>query len=422
MPHSSSTRVADALWSLLGAAIAGRIAECPRLTAGEWGDLMERSRTCGVLGLIHSAIETLPAHASPPDVLDGRWKRIAVCAGVREAFRFTHAREAISALARGGIRTVGLKGVAFRSLYPQPDLRGMGDIDLLVAPGDVIRSAAILAPLGWRRVSTTENVQSWWHESGTVIELHHALFVMQSGIRGGADLVHHLLAGARAPDPASPHLAVPEPEDSTVHLVLHMVKHLRAAGFGPRGLADLTLLLRNGVDAARLIERLEGHGAGRFGRAVVLLCHRRLGAPLAADLDATWAAEFPPGLLDLLACDVVDAGVHGGGRLDRNLASMAVAPVGDRERTEIADAGERTGGRVKALWRIAFPSRARLGSTYRYAWRRPALLPVAWVHRIARSMMAPPSAGWVRLRMMRRAGRMSSEKLRLLRGLGVLDF
>ena len=68
-----------------------------------------------------------------------------------------------SALAQAGIPAVVLKGVAL-SVQTTGRLtsRGDGDIDLLVAPGDVREALQVLTAAGWRRQMPTELSDEWW--------------------------------------------------------------------------------------------------------------------------------------------------------------------------------------------------------------------------------------------------------------------
>lgn len=75
----------------------------------------------------------------------------------------------VDAAARdAGIRCIALKGSALRTLaLHQPGERPMGDIDLLVAPGDLPACAAMLAKIGYRSVLSMRR-----HEVFAPVEQH----------------------------------------------------------------------------------------------------------------------------------------------------------------------------------------------------------------------------------------------------------
>jgi hypothetical protein len=74
------------------------------------------------------------------------------------------ASEAAGLLARNGVRTVVLKGMdtAF-SIFPQPGVRPLSDIDLLIDPADRARAGALLSQIGLRpgRISDNPPEQNW---------------------------------------------------------------------------------------------------------------------------------------------------------------------------------------------------------------------------------------------------------------------
>ena len=60
------------------------------------------------------------------------------------------ARPALESLAAAGIRTMLLKGAVLASpLYNEPGLRSIGDVDVLVDPGDARAAMRILEESGW---------------------------------------------------------------------------------------------------------------------------------------------------------------------------------------------------------------------------------------------------------------------------------
>ena len=102
--------------------------------------------------------------------------------------RLWHALEtALRALAQAGIPTLLLKGAALvQTVYENPALRPMGDLDLLVRPADAGRALAALAGLGYRpqqhepapgSTRTYENEIMLGREGAPApLELHWGLF------------------------------------------------------------------------------------------------------------------------------------------------------------------------------------------------------------------------------------------------------
>lgn len=420
MPPATSIRTSEALWSLLSAALHDTPARPLNLARDEWDGLMDLARFCGIAGMLYPAVVSLPAPRQPPPDLLTRWRMTAMQTAMREARRASLATDIAGAMEAGGVRVIGLKGIVLRSLYPHPDLREMGDVDLLVRPGDLAAAGRVLERAGLRRISVQENLENWWHPTGTLFEIHHRLFVPRARVRGDREFEEALRTRASRTEAGGGGTIAPQAEDSAVYAVLHMVKHIRSNGFGPRDFADLAVLMRAGVDPMRLVERLERHNAVRFGMTVLLLCHGFLDTALSSDA-SSWSREIGVDLLRRLGKDALDAGVHGGGRLDRGLAMAAIMQETYKDRSRACPRPSRSRTWISTPLRVAFPERAHLGERYRYAWDRPWMLPLAWIHRLAVSARLPRGL-WERARAVRRVGRMTDEKRRLLSDLQVLDY
>jgi len=78
-------------------------------------------------------------------------------AGARATRLRTTLEEAVCALRAAGLEVVALKGAALAFFhYPDPVLRPMGDLDLLLRdPGDLARATEALAGAGWRALFDT---------------------------------------------------------------------------------------------------------------------------------------------------------------------------------------------------------------------------------------------------------------------------
>ncbi len=76
-----------------------------------------------------------------------------------------------------------LKGAALRALYPEPFLRVMGDVDVLVDEKAYQNSAQALAQKGFRWTKANQEIASFYHQTtltsestGICVEVHRSLF------------------------------------------------------------------------------------------------------------------------------------------------------------------------------------------------------------------------------------------------------
>ena len=90
------------------------------------------------------------------------------------------AGEMLRALERGRVDTLLLKGAALTFLdYPEPSLRPMADVDVLVRPGDIRRAIDILRRSGWKPTHDSpealfpfQHATSFTNERGSSVDLH----------------------------------------------------------------------------------------------------------------------------------------------------------------------------------------------------------------------------------------------------------
>lgn len=420
MPQTEMRRIRDATLSLLADAIRGREPRMhPRLSSRAWETLVGRAEACEILGMLYPAVAALPGDSAPPDALMSRWRKAAMQTGMRETRRYLAATAVMRALADRDVRALGLKGIVVRAFYAEADLRTMGDIDLLIRPGDLPAAEDALRRMRMHPIPDDNNVSTWIAPSGLTVELHTALFLSPFPFPGTHELMESFFAHAAEAAAGGPAWPEPSAEDSAVYLVLHMAKHLRGGGFGPRDVTDLVLTMERGVDAKRLVARLETHGVGVLGRAVLMLAREHLG--LKVEDAALEGRVIPPDLVSRLADDILDAGVHGSGSPERGLAVEAMR----MERSILGGDALPSQRPAAEGWRLLvwmlFPRRTELKARYAYARRNAWMLPAAWVHRWLHTGLQQPREAIRRLVGTFQIGSLRDRQRALLAELGLLD-
>jgi hypothetical protein len=397
----SRDRVQDVLCSLLSDAIRGRPPRAiPALSRKDWSRLMELAQRHDILALLYPAVAGLPAGTVPADRLVP-WRHLTLQTGMREARRFHEALDITHAFAGHALPCVAFKGVSLRSLYPQPDLRTMGDIDLLIRPENLTEAEALLREQGLRHLAVGVSVQNWTSGQGMPVELHTALFCPSPGTLDQA-----FFKGAIRRQAEDRSYFSPPPKEAAIYQVQHMAKHIRYLGFGLRELADFTLQIEQGLELPLLLERLDALGSGQFGRTVLLVARDLLGLELSNDTITAW--NIPPKTVDHLAEAVLSAGTHGQDNPE-NALSLIV--------TKRMDSAPRA--RWRFLGWLAFPPAPDLDPRYAYAQTRRWLLPWAWIHRLVRTAVLAPAKAFVIVRFGARYLFTGNRHRRLLADLGL---
>ncbi|MCP4664040.1 MAG: nucleotidyltransferase family protein [bacterium] len=222
----SSRRTQRRLESLLAA--IDRTEELRRRAraVADWPSLFQHAFDQGVGGLLIEGLAALDDPA-PVSALDPARQRLAID-------RLWHRRveaalhELLGAFAEADLRVVVLKGVVLSErLYPDPRVRPTTDMDLLAAPGDIMRVRRVLEGIGYR-VPGDELRREYPHhvvlsraDSGA-IELHTRA---SSGI--GTELASEELMDRAVPYRTiqGDTVRILSPEDELIYLAVHAARH-----------------------------------------------------------------------------------------------------------------------------------------------------------------------------------------------------
>lgn len=138
-------------------------------------------------------------------------------------------------LSNASISYIFVKGVEIKKYYPRPELRSMGDADLIVSLEDKPNADMILEQIGFTKTAETNE---WVYIKGDFeVELHHALAYEKDSFANEQRLNdfwpyvkdNHLDMGFHF-----------------VYLLFHLRRHLFAHGAGFRQFMDIALVCKNG--------------------------------------------------------------------------------------------------------------------------------------------------------------------------------
>lgn len=250
-------------------------------------------------------------------------------------------------------------------------------------------------------LATADEVSYTKKGSPLYIELHRHLF---DSAGDAHDELNHFFADLN-PVEIDGFLAMP-PHEHLLYLLLHAYKHFVRSGIGLRQFCDIGLWARayhGEIDWQRLHEQCESVHAATFAAAAFHIAGDYLGIEF--DLPAPWDASID---VEPLLHDTLCGGVYGSNDLTR-LHSSTV--------TLNAVKASRTGEKSSVLSTV-FPKREYLERRYPYLKKRPYLLPVAWVQRIAhyasekQSDADSSASGSIKL---------AKERIELMKRYGVMD-
>ena len=275
-------------------------------------------------------------------------------------------------LRSAGLHPVVVKGQLCSRLYPLKDHRISADDDLYIPDTEFMACHEQLLANGLTtdtpddELATADEVSYTKKDSPLYIELHRHLF---DSSEDAHDELNHFFTDVQ-PIESDGFFAMP-PHEHLLYLILHAYKHFVRSGIGLRQFCDIGLWAREyhaEIDWQHLYDQCAGVHAATFAAAAFCISRDYLGIDF--DLPAPWDASID---VEPLLHDTLCGGVYGSNDYTR-LHSSTV--------TLNAVKASRTGEKSSVLSTV-FPKREYLERNYPYLKKRPYMLPIAWVQRIA---------------------------------------
>ena len=227
----------------------------------------------------------------PRDELRAEYRDSAATSLIRE----THLDQVLRSLADSGVPAMLLKGAALvSSVYPDPALRPMDDLDILVPAGRIREAQSVLEQQGYRAWGASLERDD---DHRLAEFIHHFPLISPTG-RVFVELHQHVVEGSpdfdvgafweravRAREGADrPSLLLPAPEDLFLHVAIHFADdriRRRRAALGQ--LADLAWIAdRWLIDWATIVERARRYGQ-RDRLFLAMLALQRILGPVAPE-------------------------------------------------------------------------------------------------------------------------------------------
>ena len=275
-------------------------------------------------------------------------------------------------LCAADLHPIVVKGQLCSRLYPLKDHRISADDDLYISDAEFMACHEQLLANGLTtdtpadELVTADEVSYTKKDSPLYIELHRHLFDSSEDTH---DELNHFFADIQ-PVEVDGFLTMP-PHEHLLYLILHAYKHFVRSGIGLRQFCDIGLwawAYHDEIDWQRLYDQCASIHAATFAAAAFRIARDYLGIKF--DLPAPWDSSInAEPLLHATLC----GSVYGSNDYTR-LHSSTV--------TLNAVKANRTGEKSSVLSTV-FPKREYLERRYPYLKKRPYMLPIAWVQRIA---------------------------------------
>lgn len=264
-------------------------------------------------------------------------------------------KKLFAAFDENGIAYLPLKGSNMKALYPRPELRVMGDADILIRLEQYAQIVPILESLGFEFQVESDH-ELIWHAKSLHLELHKRLIPSYN-----EDYYAYFGDGWRLAKKQAGCRYALSPEDDLIYQFTHFAKHYRDGGIGCRHVTDLWVYKRHfpNLDTAYIRRELDKLQLLAFYDNICRLVGVWFeGAP--ADQMTDFISEF-----------IFESGSWGKAR-DHTISA---------EVRNTQAAGSVFAGWLRSVRLVLFPSLENLSVKYPILKKAPWLLPVFWVVR-----------------------------------------
>ncbi|MGN1328800.1 MAG: nucleotidyltransferase family protein [Eubacterium sp.] len=248
---------------------------------------------------------------------------------------------------------VCFKGTVLRNLYPVPESRLMGDIDILIKESDRDKAKKLLTENGFACTAQNGPVYNY-SKNGVLAEIHTRFNGEYTDGCFSSPFDYAEFDGFEGRLDDSFHLAC---------IIAHIAHHFRFYGAGVRMILDVAVMLKNSdTNMDRVFEYLEDCGLAKFGEVIFSVCHKWFGVGKCFIEDTAETEKY-----------LMQSGAFGSENKNKG------AVLARRELEE-----GKAPSPFKSKLRLAFPSYEKLRKIdyIKFIDGRPWLMPYAWVYRL----------------------------------------
>ncbi|MBR3842929.1 MAG: nucleotidyltransferase family protein [Christensenellaceae bacterium] len=260
-----------------------------------------------------------------------------------------------TAFDENGIDYMPLKGTLMKERYPKPELRIMGDADILIRLAQYEKISGIMTALGFTETANSDH-ELVWRSPKLYLELHKRLIPSYN-----KDFYAFFGEGWQLAKRQNGKRFSMTAEDEMVYLFTHFAKHFRDGGIGLRHMTDLFVYQRANpsLDEAYVVAELEKLQLLSFYNNIKKL------------LRVFFMDEAEDELSEILTEYIFESGSWG--KLESRILATSVRDLGE----------SRSPLKKKLLYlkEIAFPSLNGLKFKYPILKRAPWALPLVWIYR-----------------------------------------
>lgn len=268
-----------------------------------------------------------------------------------------------TAFEENSIDYLPLKGCRMKHLYPKPELRNMGDADILIRTAQYPLAVPIMESLGFKEGKETDH-ELQWHHRDLMVELHKRLIPSNN-----EDFCEHFGIGWQMASQRQGHYWSMSEENEWIFLFTHFTKHFRKGGIGCRHLVDLWVYLRNhtNMDESLICNELKKMHLLEFYQNI-------------RNVIAVWFEDATPDEKTVFITDYIFS-CGSWGNLENHVLYQQL-----RNNKTMSGASNK----LIYFWRSLFPDVRALKEKYPILKKAPWTLPAVWIYRLFYKLLFEP--------------------------------
>lgn len=343
----------------------------------DWPALIEEAKEHKVSGLGYSAIKNEICNLEIDEKLLNEWKRDVIFSSMQQSKHVKQVANLLKVFNDHEIPVIILKGMVLRFLFPNPDLRTMSDVDILVHEEDLGRVKKILTKLDFRRLNDPQEKHDVYYGSDKPkIEVHWSL--TEDGMfKGGKSYEEGIWERTREVDVQGTKTLTLGYNDFMLHLIIHMASHVAYHGFGIRYLVDIVVMVEQQghcIDWEQLVADIDKCQMRKFAVVIFNCCDDLFG--LKCPKQVLELAKVDSKYVSLFEDEIMNCGVHGY-RENSEVLSRQIS-FNRQEMTPF-----------RKFLNLFFPPIKEMNGKYHYAKKNKWLTPVAWIHHLFAGIFHP---------------------------------
>ena len=237
--------------TIIQAALWGNNAERIAVSAERMSKVVSLCAMQGVGPLVYPML-LAESNEQLSDALRAQMKAVCVHSMQTQAQIYHIQEQAYRALEKAGIQAVLMKGAGLAALYPTPEQRQWGDVDLFVGKNQYHQAARVMRETFPNALKFDEELDHYKHYNliadGVSIEIHRVSVSLSHpcDVRRYARMEEQGMTKSNERITVNGlEVRVPEPTFNTLMVFLHSWEHMLTQGANLRQLCDLALLLHH---------------------------------------------------------------------------------------------------------------------------------------------------------------------------------